>query len=121
MYVVPRGDMLAEYGLPSDPNVKKNTSFIGLLRNTRRLGAAATWAGILGLALYWLRYGRHAPPPEDAGAEEAVLVGEHGGNGQVVEGLGANAPAPADGNGHSVEGPPVEEQPVVTSDGKELS
>jgi formate dehydrogenase iron-sulfur subunit len=121
MYVVPRGDMLAEYGLPSDPNVKKNVSFIGLLRNTRRLGAAATWAGILGLAVFWLRYGRHAPPPEEAGTEDAVYAGEHGGNGHVVEGLGGNAPAPAGGNGQPVEERPVEGQPTVTSEGKERS
>ena len=114
--------MLAEYGLPSDPNVKKNLSFIGLVRNTRRVGAAATAAGILGLAVFWLRYGRHVPPPEEAGTEDAVLVGEHGGNGHVVEGLGGNAPVngggPADGggNGHSVDG-----EPVVTADGKELT
>ena len=30
--------LLAEYGLPNAPNVKKNVSFIGLLRNVRRLG-----------------------------------------------------------------------------------
>jgi hypothetical protein len=66
--------------------------------------------------VFWLRYGRHVPPSEEAGTEDAVLVGEHGGNGHVVEGLGGNAPVNGNGNGHSVEG-----EPVVTTDGKELT
>ncbi len=103
MYVVPRGEMLGEYGLPSDPNVRSNVSFIGLLRNLRRLGAAATWAGLLGLGAFWLRNGRHNPPPEEEAVEEMLLVGQHGGNGQHA------------GNGANGEG--VEEPPVVVGDG----
>src|SRR3989337_2022751 len=47
MYVVPPGERLADYGLPSAPDVKSSTSFIGALRNLRRLGAAALWAGAI--------------------------------------------------------------------------
>ena len=112
MYVVPRGEMLHEYGLPSDPNVRSNVSFIGLLRNMRRLGAAATWAGLLGLGVFWLRHGRHAPPPEDQAVEEAFLVGEHGGNGQHA---GDGRPSP---DGEVVEEPPVVVGDVTT-EGKE--
>lgn len=80
-------------------------SFMGLLRNMRRLGAAATWAGLLGLGVLWLRHGRHAPPPEDQAVEEAGLVGEHGGNGQHA------------GNGHpGPDGEVVEEPPGVVGD-----
>jgi formate dehydrogenase iron-sulfur subunit len=103
MYVVPRGELLKEYGLPSDPTVKSNVSFIGLLRNVRRLGAAATWAGLLGLGIFWLRHGRHPVPPEEAGVEDAVLVDQHGGNGHQA------------GNGHG-NGQPEPVEPVVTPD-----
>jgi len=80
MYVVPRGEMLADYGLPKDPETRANVSFIGALRNLRRLGAAATWAGIVASAVYWLRIGRKAPPPEEAAVAEAERLGreDHG-------------------------------------------
>ena len=73
MYVVPRGNLLGEYGLPADPNVRSNVSFLGLLRNVRRLGAAATWAGIIGTAIFWLRTGRHVPPEQPGLPEEAAM------------------------------------------------
>ncbi|MGH9246578.1 MAG: formate dehydrogenase subunit beta [Acidimicrobiales bacterium] len=76
MYVVPRGEILDEYGLPSDPEVKSTFSFIGGLRSLRSLGAAATWAGLIGAAVYWLRVGRKPPPPEDDAVAEAEQLGE---------------------------------------------
>jgi hypothetical protein len=79
MYVVPHGEMLDEYKLPGDPNVRSNTSFLGLLGNLRKVGAVATWAGLIGVALYWLRTGRHRPPPEDAAVAEAMRLGPDAG------------------------------------------
>jgi formate dehydrogenase iron-sulfur subunit len=75
MYVVPRGEMLGEYGLPSDPDVRSNTSFLGLLRNLRGIGAIATWLGLAGVGLYWLRTGRKLPPEEDVAVAEAMALG----------------------------------------------
>jgi formate dehydrogenase iron-sulfur subunit len=75
MYVVPRGDMLDDYGLPEDPDVTANLSFIGKLRTLRGIGAVATWAGLIGAGLYWLRVGRKAPPPEAEAVAEAERVG----------------------------------------------
>jgi formate dehydrogenase iron-sulfur subunit len=72
MYVVPRGNLLDDYGLPSDPEVKANVSFIGGLRALRGVGAVALWAGVIGAAVYWLRTGRRRPPPE----AEAVAAAE---------------------------------------------
>jgi formate dehydrogenase beta subunit len=75
MYVVPRGEMLGEYGLPDDPDVRSNTSLLGLLRNLRGIGAIATWAGLIGVGLYWLRTGRKFPPPEDVAVADAIALG----------------------------------------------
>jgi len=72
MYVVPRGDMLDDYGLPSDPDTTTSLSFIRALQAVRGVGAIAIWAGLIGSALYWLRSGRKRPPPED----EAVAAAE---------------------------------------------
>lgn len=74
MYVVPRGEMLGEYGLPESPDVRATTSFLGLLGNLRKIGAVATWAGLLGTALFWLRAGRKLPPPEDVAVAEAMAL-----------------------------------------------
>jgi formate dehydrogenase iron-sulfur subunit len=79
MYVVPRGNLLSDYGLPSDPEVRSGFSFIGALRTLRGLGAVGIWAGVLGAAAYWLRTGRKPPPPED----EAVASAEELGRGDV--------------------------------------
>jgi len=75
MYVVPRGNLLGDYGLPSDPEVKATFSFIGGLRSLRKLGSAATWLGLLGAGVYWLRTGRVAPPPESEAVAEAERLG----------------------------------------------
>ena len=77
-YVVPRGDMLGDYGLPDDPDVRANLSFIGKLRGLRGIGAVATWAGLIGAGLYWLRVGRKAPPPEAEAVAEAERLGQPG-------------------------------------------
>ncbi len=86
MYVVPRGEMLGEYGLPDDPNVRSNLSFLGLLRNLRRVGAVATWAGLIGAGLYWLRIGRKVPPAEAVAVAEAETLGREGREGRVDPG-----------------------------------
>jgi formate dehydrogenase iron-sulfur subunit len=82
MYVVPRGDMLDDYGLPEDPEVRSTFSFIGALRALRGVGAVGIWAGVLGAAAYWLRTGRRSPPPED----EAIARAEELGDDDVDEG-----------------------------------
>src|SRR6266508_2804136 len=76
MYVVPRGDMLGDYGLPESPDVRATTSFLGLLRTLRKVGAVATWAGVLGTALFWLRAGRKLPPSEEVAVAEATALGQ---------------------------------------------
>jgi formate dehydrogenase iron-sulfur subunit len=68
MYVVPRGKMLEEYGLPTDPTVKSGFTFFPVMSALKKLGSAAMWAGLIGSALFFLRTGRRFPPPE----EEAV-------------------------------------------------
>jgi ferredoxin len=68
MYVVPRGQMLEDYGLPNDPTVKSGLTFFPVMSALRKLGSAAMWAGLIGSALFFLRTGRRFPPPE----EEAV-------------------------------------------------
>jgi len=64
MYVVPRGEMLDEYGLPDEPTVK-GASFFPVMSGLRKLGSVATWAGLLGAAVFFLRTGRKFPPSED--------------------------------------------------------
>jgi formate dehydrogenase beta subunit len=63
MYVVPRGEMLEEYGLPEEPTVK-GASFFPAMSALRKLGSVATWAGLIGAGLFFLRTGRRFPPPE---------------------------------------------------------
>lgn len=86
-YVVPRGDMLDDYGLPEDPEVRSTFSFIGALRALRGIGAVGIWAGLIGSAVYWLRTGRKGPPPEaDAvGAAERLGQGTDDGTVEVRE------------------------------------
>ena len=94
MYVVPRGDMLGDYGLPKDPEVKSTFSFIGALRALRGLGAVGIWAGLIGAAGYWLRIGRMAPPPEDEAVAVANDLGRDGPEGdQSGEPDGPGTPA----------------------------
>jgi formate dehydrogenase iron-sulfur subunit len=64
MYVVPRGEMLEEYGLPEEPTVRGAT-FFPVMSALRKLGSVATWAGLLGAGLFFLRTGRRFPPPEE--------------------------------------------------------
>ena len=81
MYVVPRGEMLDEYGLPDEPTVK-GASFFPVMSGLRKLGSVATWAGLLGAAVFFLRTGRKFPPSEDkaiASAREKGRAGEEGG------------------------------------------
>ena len=70
MYVVPRGEILEEYGLPVDPSVTAPTSFPSLIGALRKVGTTASWAGLLAAAVYFLKTGRRYPPPED----EAVAM-----------------------------------------------
>jgi formate dehydrogenase iron-sulfur subunit len=71
MYVVPRGGMLDEYGLPEDPTVKA-ASFFPVMSGLRKLGSLSMWAGIVGTAIFFLRSGRHPVPDED----EAVAAAQ---------------------------------------------
>ncbi|MGH8906991.1 MAG: formate dehydrogenase subunit beta [Egibacteraceae bacterium] len=73
MYVVPHGDLLEGYHLPENPRVPG--VYFGVLGGLRRLGSAATWAGILGTALFFLRTGRRRPTPEDEAVAEAYRLG----------------------------------------------
>jgi formate dehydrogenase beta subunit len=80
MYVVPRGEMLEEYGLPDDPTVK-GASFFPVMSGLRKLGSVATWAGLLGAAVFFLRTGRKFPPSEEkaiAAAREKGRLAEGG-------------------------------------------
>jgi len=72
MYVVPRGDMLAGYDLPEDPQVPG--SYFTSLRALRGLGTASMWAGLLGVGLFFLRTGRRRPPPEDEAVRNAYAM-----------------------------------------------
>src|SRR5207237_5485449 len=61
MYVVPRGDRLADYGLPSDPQVPG--TFFSALAVLRKLGSVSVWGGLLATAIFYLRTGGRRPPP----------------------------------------------------------
>jgi formate dehydrogenase iron-sulfur subunit len=74
MYVVPRGEMIEDYGLPKDPTVK-GASFFPAMSGLRKLGSLATWAGILGSIVFFLRSGRRFPPPEDEAVAHAHALG----------------------------------------------
>jgi formate dehydrogenase iron-sulfur subunit len=76
MYVVPRGEMLEEYGLPKDPSVNRTFSFFPLMSALRKIGTASMWAGLLGTALFFLRTGRRFPPPEEEAVKAAHERGE---------------------------------------------
>jgi formate dehydrogenase iron-sulfur subunit len=75
MYVVPRGEMVEEYGLPSAPTVQAGFSFFPLMSALRKLGSVATWAGVLGAGLFFLRTGRRFPAPEDEAVDSAQEKG----------------------------------------------
>jgi formate dehydrogenase iron-sulfur subunit len=74
MYVVPRGEMLDEYGLPDEPTVK-GASFFPVMSGLRKLGSLATWAGLLGAGVFFLRTGRRLPPSEDKAVASAQEKG----------------------------------------------
>ncbi|MBW3603773.1 MAG: formate dehydrogenase subunit gamma, partial [Actinobacteria bacterium] len=85
MYVVPRGDMLAGYDLPEDPEVPG--TYFTSLRALRTLGTASMWAGLLGVGLFFLRTGRRRPPPEEVAIAEAYAKKEgRDGNGSSARG-----------------------------------
>jgi formate dehydrogenase iron-sulfur subunit len=71
MYVVPRGEMLEEYGLPKDPSVKTALGFFPVMSFLRKLGTVSMWAGLLGAGLFFLRTGRRFPPPEEEAVDSA--------------------------------------------------
>jgi formate dehydrogenase iron-sulfur subunit len=75
MYVVPRGEMLEEYGLPRNPTVTSNTSFFGLMSGLRKLGSISVWAGLIGTVVFFLRTGRRFPPSEERAVEHARAKG----------------------------------------------
>ncbi len=75
MYVVPRGEMLAEYGLPADPRASGPRTYLGWLGGMRKLGSGAMWAGVLATGLYFLRTGRRRPPADDEAVAEAYALG----------------------------------------------
>jgi len=70
MYVVPRGEMLDEYGLPEEPTVK-GVGFFPVMSGLRKLGSVATWAGLIGAGIFFLRTGRRLPPSEDKAVASA--------------------------------------------------
>jgi formate dehydrogenase iron-sulfur subunit len=70
MYVVPRGEMLDEYGLPEEPTVK-GASFFPVMSGLRKLGSVATWAGLIGAGIFFLRTGRRLPPSENEAVASA--------------------------------------------------
>jgi formate dehydrogenase iron-sulfur subunit len=74
MYVVPRGEMLDEYGLPEEPTVK-GASFFPAMSGLRKLGSVATWAGLIGAGIFFLRTGRRLPPSEDKAVASAQEKG----------------------------------------------
>src|SRR5918996_2538304 len=73
MYVVPRGEMLGDYGLPADPQVPG--TFFSALGVLRKLGSVSVWGGLIASAIFWLRTGRHRPPPEDRAVDDAYEAG----------------------------------------------
>jgi formate dehydrogenase iron-sulfur subunit len=73
MYVVPRGEMLSDYGLPEDPQVPG--TFFSALGVLRKLGSVSVWGGAIATAIFWLRTGRRRPPPEEEAVAEAHRMG----------------------------------------------
>lgn len=73
-YVVPRGERLEEYFLPEDPQVPG--VFFTSLSVLRKLGSGATWLGLLGVGLFYLRTGRRGVPDEDEAVAHAYALEE---------------------------------------------
>jgi formate dehydrogenase iron-sulfur subunit len=76
MYVVPRGEILEQYGLPVEPSVVSPISFPPLIGTMRKIGATASWAGLLAAVVYFLKTGRRYPPAEAVAVAEAYAKGE---------------------------------------------
>jgi hypothetical protein len=74
MYVVPRGEMLDQYGLPDDPTVTAPTSFPPLMSTLRKVGTIGGWAGILATIVYFLKTGSRFPPPEPVAVAKAYEI-----------------------------------------------
>ena len=66
MYVVPHGDQLEEYDLPSDPTASPGA--LAALVGLKRLGAGAFGLGLLATALHYLGFGPQEPAAEDEDA-----------------------------------------------------
>jgi formate dehydrogenase iron-sulfur subunit len=81
MYVVPRGKMLSDYGLPEDPQVPG--TFFSALGVLRKLGSVSVWGGLLATGIFWLRTGRRRPPAEEEAVAEARRLGQEGGETDV--------------------------------------
>jgi hypothetical protein len=104
MYVVPRGDRLAEYGLPADPQVPG--TFFSALSVLRKLGTISVWGGLVATAIFYLRTGRRKPPPEDDAVAEAERLGRGSPNGGAPVGDGDGA-----GDGRTPEPAPPSPEP----------
>lgn len=59
MYVVPHGDRLGEYGLPTDPTASPGA--LSALAGLKKLGGAVLGIGLVTAALHYLRYGPERP------------------------------------------------------------
>jgi len=73
MYVVPHGDQLDEYDLPSDPTAAPGA--LAALGGLRQLGASALGLGLLATALHYLGFGPQEPEPESVGLDGATDAG----------------------------------------------
>ncbi|HEU4489127.1 MAG TPA: formate dehydrogenase subunit beta [Actinomycetota bacterium] len=79
MYVVPRGELLEDYGLPENPTVTATASFFPVMSALRKIGSISMWAGLIGTAVFFLRTGRRPAPPEDeAIAAARAKAGDRG-------------------------------------------
>ena len=74
MYVVPRGDRLEDYSLPSDPTASPGA--LAALVGLKKLGASMMGLGLLAAALHYLGFGPEVP--EEAGEGAASAVGAAG-------------------------------------------
>jgi formate dehydrogenase iron-sulfur subunit len=82
MYVVPRGEMLEEYGLPKDPSIKRTFGFFPLMSALKKLGSLSMWAGLLGAGIFYLRTGRRFPPSEERAVASAQGRSRQGSGGE---------------------------------------
>ncbi len=64
MYVIPHGDHLAEYGLPTDPQAAPGA--LSVLAVVKKVGAGLMGLGVLGAALHFLAMGPEEPDPDES-------------------------------------------------------